>query len=418
MADVKPGVAAPPAPDHVGELITELEREVLHDYAPPHVKRDAHPKMHGCVQATLKVDKGLPPELRVGVFDVAGNASSYLAWVRFSNAFQIQHDLEYEARGMAVKLLGFQHHASLLRDDVCDGTQDFIFATHDAFFLRDADIPLYREFAKAAAEGGRQVFTFFRKNGLFSGFVAMLRGAGAFGPAIHNPLALTYYSQTPYKFGREKVVKLRARPITPDMKPPLVDRLWWLVKAWLANGRLAIPPKAKAESWCDKYLAPRNYLRHALSRFLATRAATFRIEVQFQDDGMPIDDPTEPWSQLKSRFEPVATLTIPRQVFWPAPGMPETIREATAEMMELGENMSFNPWHSLAEHEPLGGINLARKRIYSKLSQFRHDQNRVTATRPGTQDNSHLLDPTREQYERLRERVQFGLIEPPPRRPQ
>jgi hypothetical protein len=411
--DVKTGVAAPSAPDHVGDLIDELEREVLHDYAPPHVKRDAHPKMHGCVQAILEVDEGLPSELKVGVFDVAGNSPPYLAWVRFSNAFKIQHDLEYEARGMAVKLLGFQKHPQLLRD-VCDGTQDFLFATHDAFFLRDLDIPRYREFAEAAATSPGRVFTFFRKNGLFSGFVAMLRSAGAFGPAVSNPLAVTYYSQTPYKFGEDKAVKLRARPITPDMKPPLVGRLWWFVKALLANGLLAIPPKARAELWCDKYLAPRNYLRHALGRFLATRAATFRIEVQFQADGMPIDDPTEPWSQLKSCFKPVATLTIPRQVFWPAPGMPDNIKDATARMMELGETMSFNPWHSLEEHEPLGGINLARKRIYNELSRFRHEKNKV-ATLSGAQDNSHLVVPTKEQYERLRDQVQFGLIEAPRR---
>ena len=126
---------------------------------------------------------------------------------------------------------------------------------------------------------------------------------------------------------------------------------------------------------------------------------------------MPIDDPTEPWSQLKSPFKPVATLTIPRQVFWPAPGMPRTISEATAEMVELGENMSFNPWHSLKEHEPLGGINLARRRIYSELSQFRHKNNRVLVSAA----NAHLLIPTQQQYEWLRDQVQFGRIDPPPR---
>jgi hypothetical protein len=33
--------------------------------------------------------------------------------------------------------------------------------------------------------------------------------------------------------------------------------------------------------------------------------------------------------------------------------------------------MSFNPWHALVPHRPLGSMNRARRAIYEALSAFR-----------------------------------------------
>jgi hypothetical protein len=33
--------------------------------------------------------------------------------------------------------------------------------------------------------------------------------------------------------------------------------------------------------------------------------------------------------------------------------------------------VAFNPWHSLAEHRPLGGMNRARREIYAAMAEFR-----------------------------------------------
>ena len=72
---------------------------------------------------------------------------------------------------------------------------------------------------------------------------------------------------------------------------------------------------------------------------------------------------------------------------------------------ELGENMSFSPWHALEEHRPLGGINEARRRIYRDLSKFRHDQNKINSV---LQDNSAVARPDEQEWDRLRDQVQFG----------
>ena len=409
--DVNVGTGAPTVPKDVAELITELEHEVSQNYARPYVKRDAHPKTHGCVQAVLTVNSNLGKDLRVGVFEPDGH-TTYRAWVRFSNAFQIQHDVEWETRGIAIKLLGLKVGGELLEPDAVSGTHDFLCATHSAFFLADRDVALYKAFAIAAATAPRKVLGFFLRHGRFRGLWALLRGSGWFGKPVLNPLALTYYSQTPYKFGDQEVVKLRLRPTTEGVSPRVHRRLWWYLKIVLANLILMFfakgPRKSLFESWVDKYIAARNFLRTNMTTFLATRPATFDVQVQFRRDGMPPEeDPTLPWSERQSQFRSVATLTIPRQVFWPAPGMPKPILDATKEMMALGEHMSFDPWHAIAAHEPRGGINLARRWIYKALSNYRHQQNGIDVARRNDPDT---LIPTIEQYDRLADHVQFGRV--------
>ena len=61
----------------------------------------------------------------------------------------------------------------------------------------------------------------------------------------------------------------------------------------------------------------------------------------------------------KSAPIPVATLTVEPQAF----DTPERMREV--------EEMSFDPWHALAEHRPLGGINRARKAVYAASLKLR-----------------------------------------------
>ena len=95
----------------------------------------------------------------------------------------------------------------------------------------------------------------------------------------------------------------------------------------------------------------------------------FDFCVQFQTDAekMPIEDPTKEWD---SPFQKIATIRIPAQIF------------DTAEQREFGEDLSFNVWHSLPEHAPIGNFNRSRKIIYQKMSDFRHQQNKIPPIEP------------------------------------
>jgi hypothetical protein len=94
--------------------------------------------------------------------------------------------------------------------------------------------------------------------------------------------------------------------------------------------------------------------------------------VQFQTDAvrMPVEDPSVEWDERVSPFVKVATLNIPQQVF-----------DSEAQM-NYCENLSFDPWHSLPEHQPIGGVNRIRKVVYERISTLRHTANGVPRREP------------------------------------
>ncbi|KAF8926952.1 hypothetical protein BGZ52_005017, partial [Haplosporangium bisporale] len=53
-----------------------------------------------------------------------------------------------------------------------------------------------------------------------------------------------------------------------------------------------------------------------------------------------------------------------------------------ADLDALGERLSFNPWHSLPEHKPLGAMNRFRKVVYERISRVRDTMNSVPRQEP------------------------------------
>ena len=113
-----------------------------------------------------------------------------------------------------------------------------------------------------------------------------------------------------------------------------------------------------------------------MARQLATSAATFDLRVQLRTDpdAMPVEDPTVRWSEERSPFVTVARITSPRQTF------------DTPDQQTFGENLSFTPWHALSAHQPLGGINRARRVAYETISRLRHEHNGVRRVEPTSLD--------------------------------
>jgi hypothetical protein len=95
---------------------------------------------------------------------------------------------------------------------------------------------------------------------------------------------------------------------------------------------------------------------------LSQADATFDFCVQFQTDPekMPIENAMVEWDEKASPYRKVATIRIPQQAF------------ESFDQMGLAETIAFNPWSSLQEHQPLGGMNRARRAIYTELAKLRH----------------------------------------------
>jgi hypothetical protein len=78
---------------------------------------------------------------------------------------------------------------------------------------------------------------------------------------------------------------------------------------------------------------------------------------------MPVEDPTVRWKESQSPFVPVADIHIPSQEF------------DTPARNAFCENLSFNPWHAIEDHRPLGGLNRIRKAVYEEIAVYRHAMN-------------------------------------------
>jgi hypothetical protein len=288
--------------------------------------RGAHPKAHGCVKAEFRVDPGeLPQQARVGVFR---EKRTFEAWIRFSNAqAKPQDDTVADVRGMAIKLLGVEGK-KLLEKELDEKTQDFILISHPVFFARNTQeflVVLGLEANDPRVEPFRTRFT--RELGILK---------ESQNSTIKNPLGGEYWSTVPFRHGDFRV-KYHARSSSP------------------------IQPPADTTS--------ANFLRESMKAHLGRNDAQFEFSVQFYKDdaATPVEDPTLQWS---APFVKVATIVIPKQDF------------TTNEQLEFCENLSFTPWHSLVEHEPLGAINLARKPVYDAISAERHATRKVPRAEP------------------------------------
>ncbi len=325
-----------PAPDEA--RITEETAQLMVDHiaerdAGKTVQRDAHPYAHGCVRGTFTVLPDLPGEFRHGVF---AGPKSYAAWLRYSNgAVKRKPDIEGDIRGMAVKLTGVPGPKL---GPVEQSTQDFLLINHPVMPVGDPGeyLALFK-----AALGGRP-FSYFFGGAPWNWKLSAFRKVAAIrGKKIPNMLAIRYWSTTPYRLG-EAAVKYSARPCTDD------------------EGHLpAHVPDAVPENPAD------DYLRQAMVRQLQSGGACFEFLVQPQMDpvAQPIEDPAVRWDETAAPFTVVARIEIPDQAF------------DTPAQHAFCENLTFNPWNSLEEHRPLGGINRVRKLAYERVSAYRLEQN-------------------------------------------
>jgi hypothetical protein len=55
--------------------------------------------------------------------------------------------------------------------------------------------------------------------------------------------------------------------------------------------------------------------------------------------------------------------------------MPAQNAYSAPRRIYFDELLSFNPWHALAEHQPLGNVMRARRRAYAVSTKFRHSAN-------------------------------------------
>jgi hypothetical protein len=313
----------------IKKLIALLISMIKKSYLTGTTYRDTHAKGHCAVKGEFIIGPNLPQELRVGLFKQPG---TYPCWIRFANTSpNPQPDAKGDVRSMSLKLMGVEGEM-LWQDDANAETMDFMMMGVQKFLT--PDLQQFYDMEVALDKGGLSLMWFFLTHPRIAYTVA-----SSFKKCA-NLLEVPYFSQTAYLFG--------TRAVQYHIKPHQ-------------------PATSKVPSGASK-----NFLRERLAEYLTTDDASFDFMIQFQTDAekMPIENPNVAWDEKLSPYVKVATIKIPSQSC-----------DSPAHVA-FCENVSFNPWRTLPEHRPLGGINRARKEVYPVISQFRHHRNAAPVKEP------------------------------------
>jgi hypothetical protein len=332
----------------IGDIVTLLSGKLRNQYEhAPQFLRDTHPKANACVRADFIVEDNLPDPLKVGVFRGKPDGDrTYTSWIRFSNAADtVTPDTVEDFRGMAIKLFDVEGEklpvpspgANLGPDDDEEKrTQDFFFIAHDAFFAGSPQH--FHDFFAAAVEGGgaspNNLPVIWHLLTHPRGAWNSLRGRRVY-PSIED---IRWFSVAPFKLG-DSIVKYSALPCEPvQFHPPTADRR------------------------SDDYLKGR--LRDRLDPSWGGDGICLSFNVQVRaNDSQPIENTLIAWDEHESPWQQVAKIRIPPQEF------------TSPEQAEFCQNITYNPWHSLPAHEPIGGINRARRDVMFALQKVRLEAN-------------------------------------------
>ena len=315
-------------------IISSFEKQMRLLWKPGGFERGGNSKTHGIVRGEFIVHDGLPTELRHGIY---AQPRTYRAWVRFSGPGPyITPDIEDVGfMSISIKLMGVPGQKLMEEEQF---TQDMFGVSTPTFVTPDtnANAQLQIESLKNA-----QIFYFIN---LHRPHLLDFIMQGLWTKTQSSPFEAPYFSCVPYLLGEGQAMQYSVWPKSKKRTP---------------IPRLPLRP-------------PDDYLRAAMVKSLAEGDVELDIRLQRQTDPhlMPIENNGVLWPEKLSPRVSVATLRLPRQTF------------NSPAQMEFAKRLSYNPWHCIPEHRPLGNQSRARRRMYGELSKLRHTMNNVPHYEP------------------------------------
>jgi hypothetical protein len=318
----------------LNSIISSFEKQMRGLWQPGRFERGGNTKTHGIVRGEFIVHDSLPDRLRRGIY---AEPKKYPAWVRFSGPGPyITPDIEDVGfMSISIKLMEVPG-PKLLSDEKF--TQDMFGVSTPTFVTPDtrANASLQVESVKNA-----QILYFVN---LHDSHVLDLLMQSLWIKTQSSPFEAPYFSCVPYLLGEGQAMQYSVWPKTNHRTP---------------IPRLPLRP-------------PDNYLRQAMAASLSKGAVEFDIRVQLQTDPylMPIENAAVLWPEKLSPRVSVATLRLPQQTF-----------DIPAQL-DFARVLSYNPWHCIPEHRPLGNQSRARRKMYEALSHLRQTMNNVQHYEP------------------------------------
>ena len=320
--------------EYLDAIIATFEQQMRGLWKPGGMERGGNTKTHGIVRGEFIVHDNLPAAFRHGIY---AQPQRFPAWVRFSGPGPyITPDIDDVGfMSISIKLMGVPG-AKLMAEE--RHTLDLFGVSPPTFVTPDtrANAHLQRWSLKNAS-----LFHFlnFKRPHVLDLIMQAL-----FIKTQSSPFEAPYFSCVPYLLGEGQAMQYSVWPKSTHKTP--------------------IPNLPRRP--------PDDYLRDAMVAALAADNVEFDIRLQLQTDAflMPIENNGVLWPEKLSPRVSVATLRLYQQTF-----------DSPAQMA-FAKQLSYNPWHTIAEHRPLGNQSRARQRMYYELSKLRHDANAVPHYEP------------------------------------
>jgi len=289
------------------------------------VNRGFNSKTSGAFIGYLDILDNAAP-YNVGLF---GTVATYKVMIRFGGGSSkiLTDENKKDPCGISLKVIDAPSE-KITKDDAGLDSQNFVFLNTNAMF-----VPNLSEFHRLMGyqmSGNKLGVLFYCLNPFgghrFGHRISQFRNIMSLcGQRLGNDLsAMRYWSTTPYAFGAKACkYKLVPQPTNTKNNVPL-------------------------------QITGFDFLRENIETIIQDHDLNFDFQIQLQRDAeaQPIEIASVVWDETKAPLETVAKLRIPKQ-------------ESNTELFELADELSFDPWTSAEEHRPLGGLNRARRKIYS-----------------------------------------------------
>ncbi|MBL8950574.1 MAG: hypothetical protein JNK82_07355 [Myxococcaceae bacterium] len=286
--------------------------------------RALHLKQNLALKGELVIDPDLPEPARHGL---GARPGRYGVWVRLSNGSGAsQPDPKGDLRGFALKVIGVDGK-KVIPGMESARTQDLLFINHPITAMRNTDE--FLAIVKGMQTPALLLPRLIGAVGFFRALAILKAAVKDLGFKMTSVATTDYFTAAPISWGPYAVkVKLEARA-KPD-------------------------PSAKAGG------TP-GYIGEELTSRVKANAVVYDLRIQHYVDptSTPIEEHDREWH---SPWLTIGTLTLPAQDV--------TSPEGRALQAKV-EAASFDPWHALVEHRPLGNVMRARNHAYRLSTQER-----------------------------------------------
>jgi len=320
--------------EFVDSIIHTFEQQMRGLWKPGGFERGGNTKTHGIVRANFIVHDNLPERFRRGVF---AQPRTFRAWVRFSGPGPyITPDIDDVGfMSISIKLLGVPGPKLMDEEKY---TQDFTGVCTPTFVTPDVIANAQLQLNSLTNSSLFYFLNFHRPHVL--DFIMQ----GLWTKTQSSPFEAPYFSCVPYLLGEGQAMQF---------------------SVWPTTGKRTSIPRLPLRP-------PDNYLRDAMVKALHAGDVDldFRVQLQTNSFLMPVENAAVLWPTKLSPRVSCATVRLLQQTF------------DSPEQINFEKRLSYNPWHCIAEHRPLGNQSRARKRMYFALSTLRHDMNAIPHYEP------------------------------------